>query len=171
MTPLKAKYFLRIRLNTTPMWQLVILQKMINGVIKTPLKQFKDNRGKVMHMIRATDPHFKQFGEVYFSWINPGAVKAWNKHTLATLNYAVPVGSIELILYDDQKESPTYKKLERYILTSEDYYLLTIPPNVFYGFRALHNEAAMIVNCSTLPHDPKESIRLPINTSKIPYKW
>ena len=144
---------------------------MISGLIKTPLKQFKDKRGKVMHMMRATDPHFEKFGEVYFSWINTNAVKAWNKHTHATLNYAVPVGSIKLVLYDDRKESTTYKELEEYILNSEDYYLLTIPPHIFYGFKSLNNEPAMIVNCSTLPHDPEESIRFPIDTPHVPYKW
>lgn len=144
---------------------------MIKGLIKTPLKQFKDERGKVMHMMRATDPHFEKFGEVYFSWINADTTKAWNKHTLATLNYAVPVGSIKLMLYDDRSDSPTYKKLEEYILNSKDYYLLTIPPHIFYGFKSLNNESAMIVNCSTIPHDPEESIRLPIDTPHIPYKW
>lgn len=146
-------------------------RKMIDGLIKTPLKQFKDDRGKVMHMLRSTDPHFKKFGEIYFSWINPEAVKAWNKHTLATLNYAVPVGSIQLILYDDRPQSPTYKDINEYILNTDDYYLLTIPPHIFYGFQSLNNEPAMIVNCSTLQHDPKESIRLPIDTPDIPYKW
>ena len=28
-------------------------------------------RGKVMHMLRGTDPHFEQFGEVYFSAVFP----------------------------------------------------------------------------------------------------
>ena len=46
---------------------------MIEGLLKTPLKQIQDERGKVMHMLRATDPHFNKFGEVYFSWANPGS--------------------------------------------------------------------------------------------------
>ena len=44
---------------------------MIEGVTVTPLKQFFDERGKVMRMIRSTDKHFTQFGEIYFSCIYP----------------------------------------------------------------------------------------------------
>ena len=40
---------------------------MIDGVIVTPLKQFFDERGKVMHMLHEEAPHFKRFGEIYFS--------------------------------------------------------------------------------------------------------
>ena len=35
---------------------------MIEGVIVTPLKQFFDERGKVMHMLHDEAPHFKRFG-------------------------------------------------------------------------------------------------------------
>ena len=35
---------------------------MIDGVIITPLKQIPDERGKIMHMLRSTDPHFNAFG-------------------------------------------------------------------------------------------------------------
>ena len=35
---------------------------MIDGVIVKPLKQFPDERGKVMHMLKATDELFEKFG-------------------------------------------------------------------------------------------------------------
>lgn len=144
---------------------------MIEGLIKTPLKQIQDERGKVMHMLRETDPYFKRFGEIYFSWIYAGATKAWTKHKEATLNYAVPVGVIRIVLFDDRPGSSTYKLLDEYILSNEDYFLLTIPPNIYYGFQSLGQQSALIVNCSTLPHDPSESVKLPFNSQEIPYGW
>ena len=33
---------------------------MIEGVQIVPLKQFHDERGKVMHMLKSTDPHFQK---------------------------------------------------------------------------------------------------------------
>ena len=45
-----------------------------------------------MHMLRCDAPHFERFGEIYFSGVNPGAIKAWHIHREMTLNYAVPVG-------------------------------------------------------------------------------
>lgn len=38
---------------------------MIEGVVVKDLKQFVDDRGRVMHMVRADDPLFEKFGEIY----------------------------------------------------------------------------------------------------------
>ena len=40
---------------------------MIDGVRIIPLRQIADERGKIMHMLKATDEHFIAFGEIYFS--------------------------------------------------------------------------------------------------------
>ncbi len=51
---------------------------MIAGVIISPLRQFHDERGKVMHMLKAGDPAFQQFGEIYFSCVYPGiSIRRW----------------------------------------------------------------------------------------------
>src|SRR5262249_13319304 len=63
---------------------------VIEGVVVAPLRQIPDERGRVMHMLRASDPHFKGFGEIYFSVVYPGVVKGWHLHTKMVLNYAVP---------------------------------------------------------------------------------
>ena len=63
---------------------------MIEGVIVTPLRQILDERGKIMHMMRRDSPVSESFGEIYFSCIHPGAIKAWHVHKQMTLNYAVP---------------------------------------------------------------------------------
>ena len=55
--------------------------QMIDGVKITPLLQIHDERGSVMHMLKATDPVFQNFGEIYFSGIYPDVVKAWHIHT------------------------------------------------------------------------------------------
>lgn len=144
---------------------------MIKDIITTPLKQFEDDRGKVMHMLRSDDPHFIKFGEIYFSWVNQGIVKAWSKHKEMVLNFAVPVGDIKLVVYDDRVGSETYKEFNEFYMSDKDYYLLTIPNNVWYGFKALNNAAAMVVNCSTLQHDPKEIVRIPFDDLSIQYNW
>ena len=55
---------------------------MIDGVKIVPLRQIVDERGKIMHMLKATDPHFIEFGEIYFSCAWPGTVKAWHIHQI-----------------------------------------------------------------------------------------
>ena len=48
---------------------------MIEGVALNPLRQFVDERGRTMHMLRNDDPHFRHFGEIYFSGVRHGKVK------------------------------------------------------------------------------------------------
>ena len=38
---------------------------MIDGVKVIPLRRIPDERGRIMHMLKATDPHFVKFGEIY----------------------------------------------------------------------------------------------------------
>jgi dTDP-4-dehydrorhamnose 3,5-epimerase len=144
---------------------------MIDGVKITPLKQIVDERGKIMHMLRSDAKVFEKFGEIYFSGVNPGAIKAWHIHKAMTLNYAVPHGRIKLVLYDDRPKSPTKGEIQEITLGPDQYQLVTIPPRVWNGFIGLGPEMALVANCATIPHDPDEIERLDPNDTSIPYKW
>ena len=101
----------------------------IEGVIIQPLKQIADNRGSVLHMLDNDSSLFKQFGEVYFSEIHSGRVKAWKRHKKQSQNLVVPLGKILLVIYDDRPNSNTHGKIEQYNLgRPEDYRLIHIPP-------------------------------------------
>mgnify|MGYP004004245683 CR=1 FL=1 len=144
---------------------------MIEGVIITPLKQFLDERGKVMHMLKNTDEHFNGFGEIYFSTIYPGAIKGWHQHSDMTLNYAVPWGQIKFVLFDDRKDSRTKGTIQEIFIGPENYNLVTVPPKVWNGFKGVGAEMAIVANCSTIPHDSDEIKRISIWDEYIPYKW
>jgi len=144
---------------------------LIEGVKITPLKIIPDERGAIFHMLRSDDSIFEKFGEIYFSKVYPGVVKGWHLHKKMTLNYAVPVGMIKLVLYDDRNNSSTKGEIMELFIGVENYVLVTIPPNVWNGFKGIGTEPAIVANCATLPHDPNEIIRLdPINNN-IPYDW
>jgi dTDP-4-dehydrorhamnose 3,5-epimerase len=144
---------------------------MIDGVSVRPLRIIPDERGRILHMLRADDPHFERFGEIYFSMVYPGAIKAWHMHTAMTLNYAVVVGCIKLALYDVREASPTRGELMELFPGEGNYCLVTIPPGVWNGLKGIDTKPAIVANCATLPHDPAEIIRLPFDDSSIPYDW
>src|SRR5437016_2093700 len=102
---------------------------MIEGVAVHPLRQFIDDRGRTMQMLRNDDPHFKKFGEIYFSGLQHGKIKGVYRHREKTLNYAVPAGLIRVVIYDDRAASPTHGALDEFLLGehSDHYALLTIP--------------------------------------------
>lgn len=144
---------------------------MIEGVILTPLRQIFDERGKVMHMLREDSPVFTRFGEIYFSCVNPGAIKAWHLHKRMVLNYAVIFGEIKCVLFDDREGSSTRGRVQELFLSPENYYLLTVPPLIWNGFKAIGDKSAIVANCATLPHDPLEIERKPAIDKTIPYDW
>jgi dTDP-4-dehydrorhamnose 3,5-epimerase len=143
----------------------------IEGLLVHELKQIADSRGRVMHMIRNDNPIFDQFGEVYFSEVLPGVVKAWKCHKKQTQIFAVPVGGIELAIYDDRPDSKTRGTLVTLNLGRDNYQLVKIPPMLWYGFKCRTESAALIVNCADLPHQPGEAQLLASNDRSIPHQW
>ncbi len=122
-------------------------------------------------MLRADDPGFEAFGEIYFSLVYPGVVKGWHVHRRMVLNYAVPVGMVKLVLYDDREGSPTRGTLQELHVGELDYALVTVPPHVWNGFKAEGVTPALLANCATIPHDPDEIERLDPFSDRIPYDW
>lgn len=144
---------------------------MIEGVVVSQRRQIIDERGKIMHMLRADDPEFETFGEVYFSWVNPGAIKAWHLHAKMTLNYVCPYGLIKLVLFDDRKDSATGGELMELFLGPDNHNLVKVPPGVWNGFKGVAAYPSLVCNCATLPHDPDEIRRLDPFSPRIPYDW
>lgn len=144
---------------------------MIDGVKINQLKQIPDDRGKIMHMLKSTDPAFLAFGEIYFSSVYPGVVKGWHLHKKMTLNYAVPAGTIKLVLFDMRDTSPTKGEIQEVYVGEGNYCLVTVPPGVANGFKGVGTKEALVANCATHPHDPEEIVRMDPKSKDIPYDW
>ena len=144
---------------------------MIEGVEMFPLKRIQDERGMVMHMLKNTDPHFVTFGEIYFSVIYPGVIKAWHLHSKMTINYAVVEGNIKLVVFDQRPDSKTRGQLQEIVFGQVNYQLVRVPPGVVNGFTAVGGERAIVANCADIPHDPGEITRIDPFTRTIPYDW
>ena len=124
---------------------------MIQGINIHPLKQIKDDRGKIMHMMRNDSDFFKNFGEIYFSTVNQNYIKAWHLH--------------------DRKESKTFNQHQEIILSPDNYFLVTIPPGIWNGFKGLSAPDAIIANLIDNPHNDNEMTRLPHDDTKFNYSW
>lgn len=153
-----------------------LIQTGIEGALFQPLRVIPTPGGPVLHMLRAGSPLLPDFsggfGEIYFSEVFPGAVKAWKRHTRQIQLFAVPVGLLRIVLYDDRPASSTRGALvARRLGRPDDYGLLRIPPLVWYGFTAEGDAPALICNCADLPHDPAEGERLAPDAAAIPYAW
>lgn len=147
-------------------------QTTISGVQVIPLRRIPDERGTIYHMLKRTDPHFIEFGEIYFTSIYRDVIKGWHRHQYLTLNYACIWGRIKLVLYDERDDSPTRGTLMERFLGPDDYSLVVIPPRIWTGFKGM-TDVAIVANCATVPHDPAapDTERLDPQNNHIPYDW
>ena len=140
----------------------------IEGVEFVPLGRIPDERGTIYHMLRRTDPHFREFGEIYFTSIYRDVIKGWHRHRLMTLNYACIWGRVKLVLADQREDSATRGTVLERFLGPDDYSLAIIPPGIWAGFKGM-TDVAIVANCATHPHDPANTERLDPFSSTIPY--
>lgn len=144
---------------------------LIEGVRIIPLARIPDERGTIYHMLKVTDPHYTQFGEIYFSNVYMGVVKGWHRHRDMTLHYACIFGRVKLVMYDERETSPTKGTLLEVFLGPANHSLVIIPPEVWNGFKGLSDPFAIVANCCTHPHDPARTTRLDPFVNHIPYAW
>lgn len=144
----------------------------IHDLKKTPLKQIKDERGAVYHYLKSTDESFKGFGEVYYSKINTQVIKGWKLHYRLHQNFCVPFGDVKIVVFDCRENSPSKGEFEEILLNdSDNYYLLSMPPGLWYSFKCTSKNFALLANVIDQAHDPLESTTLPLQNSIIPYEW
>ncbi|MBQ4566888.1 MAG: dTDP-4-dehydrorhamnose 3,5-epimerase [Desulfovibrio sp.] len=156
--------------------QTGLQQTCIEGVVLQELQIIATAGGPVLHMLKAGSPLVPDFscgfGEIYFSEVVPGAVKAWKCHRRQSQLFAVPHGLLQIVLYDGRSASASQGCCCEILLGRPDNYaLLRIPPGIWYGFTAKGQEPALICNCADLPHDPAEGERLPVDSPLIPWRW
>jgi dTDP-4-dehydrorhamnose 3,5-epimerase len=147
---------------------------VIHGVNTKELRVIPDERGWLMEILRCDDDLFTKFGQVYLTTAYPGVVKAWHLHKKQTDNFTCIHGSMKVVLYDDRKDSSTYQEINEFDLgVVENPLLLSVPPFVYHGFKALGSETAYFLSVPTEPYNYKkpDEYRLPPDTKEIPYDW
>tara|TARA_Y200000002_G_C22583327_1_gene621836 strand:- start:624 stop:1064 length:441 start_codon:yes stop_codon:yes gene_type:complete len=144
---------------------------MIEGVQIIKKQVISDDRGKILHMLRCDDKNFIKFGEIYFSYVYPKKIKAWHFHKKMTLNYVAVFGEIKIVLFDDRPESKTKGEIQEIFLSNDKHNLVSIPPMVWNGFVSADENTAVLANCSDIPHDKSEIVRLNFDDPKFPYDW
>jgi len=145
------------------------MDKIIEGVILTPLKQIVNPKGDLYHAMKQSDNGYKSFGEAYFSTVTKDEIKGWKKHTVMVLNLIVPIGAVEFIIYDDRIDSSTKNQFFSLILSQENYQRLTVPAGVWMAFKGIGEDLNMLLNIASIEHDPSEAITKQL--TDINYTW
>ena len=141
----------------------------IAGLILTPLKQIHHPKGDILHGLKKSDAEYSSFGEAYFSTINNGEIKGWNKHKMMILNLIVPFGEVTFVICDKRESSRSKGKFFKVTLSQTNYKRLTVPPRLWIAFRGNGINTNLILNIANMEHDPNEIEK--INLDKIPYNF
>ena len=135
----------------------------MDDILVTPLKRIKTDGGDVMHALKKSDNGYNGFGEVYFSWVEQGAIKAWKCHQRMTLNLVVPVGEVRFVFHckahiAEQKREPGNEfRIEK--LGNDRYSRITVPPGIWFGFQGLASGSSLLMNVADMEHDSNEVLR------------
>ena len=149
------------------------MESSIKGVRIKQLKPIPDERGCLMEILRCDDKIFEKFGQVYLTTAYPGVVKAWHYHKKQVDNFTCIRGMMKVVLYDLRENSPTHKSMMELFVGEKNHILISVPPGVCHGFKAIGKETAFFLGISTRPFDEKnpDKYRLPPDTRDIPYDW
>ena len=140
-------------------------ESILTNIRITQLSIIDVKGGNILHGIKKNDIGYVGLGEVYFSYIEPHAIKAWKKHNLMTLNLVVPSGKVRFVFYD-----PISNDKYRIVDIGEDNYVrLTVPPGIWFGFQGIALKPSLVTNIANLEHDADEVERLAV--SSFNYQW
>jgi dTDP-4-dehydrorhamnose 3,5-epimerase len=135
----------------------------VDQISVTPLRRIRVEGGDVLHGMKTSDPGYVDFGEVYFSLIEEGAIKAWKRHLRMTLNIVVPLGAVIYAFADEQGT------IREELVSENRYVRLTVPPGIWFGFKGLNTPYSIMMNVADIPHDPTEIERKTMD--QIKYDW
>ena len=136
----------------------------MDSVILTPLKQIHSPKGDIYHAMKKSSNGYDGFGEAYFSMIDYAQVRAWKKHKKMISNIIVPEGKVRFVFADEN-----FKKFKKIIIGRDNYIRLTVPPKIWFGFQGLSKKNNLILNISSIKHDPKEQISE--NIDNVNFSW
>ena len=146
---------------------------MIQGVKIKKLKFIKDKRGRLAEILRNNEEFFEKFGQIYVTTAMPGIVKGWHYNRLQSDHFFCIFGKIKVGLYDSRPDSPTFRRVQKVIISFEEPILLKIPPLVYHGFKCISKKEAAIINIPTEVYNYKEpdEYRVDAFDNDIPFDW
>ena len=139
----------------------------ITGIKIIKSKIIKNSKGDIRKFVNKKSKIFKKFGELYFSFLKKNKIKGWNYHKKNRCLISLVSGKIELIFFDDRKNSKTYNTKNKIILHEGKNIIILIPPKVWFCFKSL-GKNSILVNLLDNVHTKSETKKKQIiNIKKI----
>ncbi len=134
---------------------------MIKGVQIKKIVSHNDRRGFFREIMKVSDKYTNiKFRQISHSKINKSIKKGWHVHKKQyQWNYLLK-GKIEVFLLDLRKNSKSFKKQIKFIVTEKKPLIYFFPPNVAHGYITLKKDNHIIYGTSGI-YSKLEEYKLP----------
>jgi len=125
-----------------------------------------DARGRLAVLLAQGIPPFQKFGQIYFTTLHPGIIKAWHRHKFQIDFQSCISGTVRIVVSDG-------KNVWQWVSGETAPTLIEIPQQLWHGIENLSEKEAIVVNCPTEVYNEKEpdEERLSWDSSEIPFEW
>jgi dTDP-4-dehydrorhamnose 3,5-epimerase len=143
----------------------------IQGVEIVPLIARADDRGYLIEILRANDPYFTKFGQVYLVGdLTRGTIRAFHKHNVLWDWFFISHGAAKFALYDDREDSPTRGEMTTVVTSDRNPTLIVVPPGVYHGWMALEDDTQLVSTASEIYNRERpDEVRMPPDS--FGYDW
>lgn len=143
---------------------------MIDGLQSRALDVRSDPRGDLFKLLTRDSPEFRGFSEAYVSKVAPHSIKAWRLHKEVTSNLVLICGEALMVCKKIKGEGEMTQETEQFELDDRNPTLITVPPGVWYGFKA-GSTGGVFVNLIDSLHDDEEVLRQSSNSALLGFDW
>ena len=141
----------------------------MNNVLLEKIITIKNKKGDIKKLINKNDTNYFGFGELYLTYCNFDEVKAWKKHKKMFSNLIILKGKMKIVIHNENYQNENSSKYNEYILSEKKMSKLTIPPNLWFGFKGLNKTSNCILNFANMIHEDREVLTKKIN--RFDYDW
>ncbi len=154
-------------------WQFTD-QNLIEGVQIKEIRPVPTSYGYLTEVLR-TDwlRENKSVGQIFQSWIAPGAVSAWHAHEVTTDRLFVSQGMMKVVLYDNRSDAPTRGLINQFRFGTVRPALVVVPPKVWHGVQNVGPNPAILINAVDRAYQYKDPDHwlVPSTSPEIPFKF
>lgn len=129
-----------------------VISVMIEGVKNTSVMSFIDDRGFLSQILPEGDESFNIKRLYSTGNFSKGVIRGFHKHKREKKAFFVPSGSAKFVAVDDRKDSSTYKEINKFVLSTLNPSVLTIPTGVYTGWMSLEDNT-VVLGISSEPFD------------------
>ncbi len=119
----------------------------INDIIVTDLIKNEDKRGWLIELFRKDQIDEKILPEMsYISLTFPGIIRGPHEHLEQTDYFCFLSSTFKLMLWDNRKESATYKHKMSLIIGENNPRIVIVPPQIVHAYKNIGDVPGLVIN-------------------------